>query len=63
MAEILSFQDAQRRQALSYVERMTAFHAEMQGLSAQYGILGDGAGWPVPVSEVEVLYHPALRSA
>lgn len=80
MAEILSFQDAQRRhaqtlqhaadleaalaeraEALSYVERMAAFHAEMQRLSARYDILGDGAA--DPRMDAEVVYVSAMRRA
>lgn len=80
MAEILSFQDAQRRhaqtvqhaapldstaadraEALSYVERMIAFQAEMQRLTARFDILGDaenGGG-----VEAEVVWHPAMLRA
>lgn len=81
MAEILSFQDAQRRhvhtvqhaagldrattadraEALSYVERMAAFHAEMQRLTARFDILGDAAD--DGRAEAEVFYHPAMLRA
>ncbi|WP_448192287.1 hypothetical protein [Azospirillum sp. sgz301742] len=71
MAQILSFHDAQRRQtqaiqhaadraeALSYVERMTAFHAEMQRLTARFDILGDAETH----AEAELFFHPAMLRA
>jgi hypothetical protein len=85
MAEILSFQDAQRRhartvqraaaldataadraEALSYIEGMTAFQAEMQRLTARFDILGDatigdiGAGGR---AEADIVWHPAMLRA
>ncbi len=71
MAEILSFRDAQRAatlaadraEALSYVERMTAFHAEMQHLTACFDILGDAGTTDGGLTDAEILYHPALLRA
>ncbi len=71
MAEILSFQDARRAaslaadraEALSYVERMTAFHAEMQRLTECFDILGHAGTPDDGLTEAEILYHPALLRA
>ena len=67
MAEILSFEDARlahsmatdRAEAFDYLDRMTAFQAEMRHLSGLYGILGGVAAGP----SAEVIDHPALRRA